>query len=155
MTALVVLFRHGIAQPRGTMPEETRKLTKEGHQRMEEIARGLRRLVPKADEVVSSPLLRCTQTAEWIAGAYGLTFSVASELRPEAGPKEVRDLLDRLEGSRLILVGHEPGLSQAMRNLTGEKSMLELKKGGCYGLRVVAGQARLEWMLTPRLLRRA
>ena len=34
-------------------------------------------------------------------------------------------------------------------------SPIELKKGGCYGLRLTAdGNAHLEWMLPPRAMRR-
>ena len=42
-----------------------------------------------------------------------------------------------------------------MLDLTGMRSHseIELKKGGCYGIRVEDGAAHLEWMLPPRILR--
>ena len=58
---------------------------------------------------------------------------------------------------RIICVGHEPNLSMTMRVLTmmSSEGGIELKKGGCYGLRLFKdGGARLEWLLPPRVLRR-
>jgi phosphohistidine phosphatase SixA len=52
---------------------------------------------------------------------------------------------------RVILVGHEPDLTENMRAITGIKSgRVELEKGGCYGIR----DTTLEWILTPRVLRK-
>ena len=54
-----------------------------------------------------------------------------------------------------IFVGHEPNLSEAMLDLTGMRSAdseIELKKGGCYGIRIEGPSAHLEWMLPPGFL---
>lgn len=147
----VVLLRHGIAHPRGTKPEEERDLTEAGHKRMKEVARGLANLFPKADALLSSPLLRCTQTAEWVEKAYGgrLHIELRDELRPEGDRAALRGLIEATHKQRVIIVGHEPWLSESI-----QRPELELKKGGCYGLRVTAEAMQLEWMLPPRALRR-
>jgi len=147
----VVLLRHGIAHPRGTKPEEERDLTPIGHQRMREVARGLANLFPKAGALVSSPLLRCIQTAEWVEKSYGgkLAIETRDELRPEGDRAAFRTLIDSIHARRIIIVGHEPYLSEAI-----QLPDLELKKGGCYGVRITADAMRLEWMLPPRALRR-
>jgi phosphohistidine phosphatase SixA len=101
-------------------------------------------------------LLRCTQTAEVISKAYGKVTTTATDaLRPEARPSEFSKLLRVTPGKRVICVGHEPALTALMRDLTKIEGEFELKKGGCYGIRVLESGARLEWILPPRVLRNA
>jgi len=147
----VVLLRHGIAHPRGSKPEEERDLTEAGHKRMKQNARGLANLFPKAGALLSSPLLRCVQTAEWVEKAYGgkLHIELRDELRPEGDRGALRALIESTHRERVIIVGHEPWLSESIH-----RPELELKKGGCYGIRITADAERLEWMIPPRALRR-
>ena len=150
----IVLLRHGIAEPSGERPDEMRSLTPAGRRRMKEIARTLARIFPEPDLLYSSPLLRCTQTAESIAKAYGkLSTTTTEALRPDARPAEFSRLVHRTNERRVIGVGHEPGLSALMRELTKIEGEFELKKGGCYGIRILESGARLEWILPPRVLR--
>ncbi|HJW93771.1 MAG TPA: histidine phosphatase family protein [Thermoanaerobaculia bacterium] len=143
-----LLLRHGIAHPRGTKPEEERDLTDIGHRRMKRNARGLTVLFPKAEVLLSSPLIRCVQTAEWVVKAYGgkLKIETRDELRPEGDRNALRKLIG---DKRVIIVGHEPWLSESIK-----RPELELKKGGIYGLRVNGDELQLEWMIPPRALRR-
>ncbi len=145
----VVLLRHGIAHPRGTKPEEERDLTDIGHRRMKDVARGLANLFPKATRLISSPLIRCVQTAEWVEKAYGgrLEMEMSDALRPDADRAAFRKLIDATRSRRIIFVGHEPYLSEAVAMET------ELKKGGCYGVRISSHGMLLEWMLPPKALR--
>ena len=155
----LVLLRHGIAEERSsTKTDDERELTDDGHRRMKEIARGLARLLPKAEAIVSSPLVRARQTAEWVARAYGRSIPIegAHALAPGSDAARFRELLDGISARRAIFVGHEPTLSEFMLALTGMSGVIELKKGGCYGIRIDAvASAHLEWMLPPRALRRA
>jgi hypothetical protein len=62
-----------------------------------------------------------------------------------------------MKESRAIFVGHEPNLTDNLRALlkVGGSQAFELKKGGCYGVRIGAdGSAVLEWVLPPRILRK-
>lgn len=156
MEKLIVILRHGIASPKGTAPEETRPLTEKGHARMKENARGLRALFPKAEAIFTSPLTRATQTADWVVKAYGNLPLVTSDLlRPEAESGAMRKLIDATTLARFIVVGHEPSLTNGMLDVTKmQANALELKKGGCYAVRVFDdGTAQLEWMLPPKVLR--
>jgi phosphohistidine phosphatase len=157
MEKFVVILRHGIAEPRGSAPEETRPLTEEGHKRMKEIGRGLANLFPKAEAILTSPLKRCVQTAEWVVKAYpNLPLVTSDLLRPEADSSAMRQLINSTNLGRFILCGHESNLTEGMLQLTRThtESELELKKGGCYGVRITDdGHASLEWMLPPRVLR--
>lgn len=147
----LVLLRHGIAEDRdGSKPDEERELTAVGHKRMKQIARGLAELFPKAEAIVSSPLVRARQTAEWVARAYDLPVEISDALTPDSHEARFRELVGNLSVKRAILVGHEPTLSAFTLALTGMTGAIELKKGGCYGIR----DGRLEWMLPPRVMRR-
>lgn len=138
------------------MKDEDRGLTAEGHARMKLIARGLERALPKVQAIYTSPLLRSVQTALWVAKAYRSRAKVnpVDALAPGAAPKGFLKLIDSIAERRAIVIGHEPGLSENLDALIGIQG-LELKKGGCYGIRLLAdGQAVLEWMLPPRILRK-
>ena len=154
----LVLLRHGIAEERSvTKADGERELTDEGHRRMKEIARGLRKLLPKAEAIYSSPLVRCKQTADRVARVYDDLEIVTTEaLAPDSELPAFRELVAGITVRRAILVGHEPTLTRFMLDLTRMTAeALELKKGGCYGIRVDAqGVAQLEWMLPPRVTRR-
>lgn len=154
MDKFVVLLRHGIAAPRGAEPDETRELTDEGHRRMRQIARGFKRFFSNAETIISSPLTRALQTATWVGKALDRGVVTSDALRPGGDPAAVRKLLEETNARRIILVGHEPSLTRTMLALTNMQGELELKKGGCYAIRFDdAEDARLEWMLPPRVLR--
>jgi phosphohistidine phosphatase len=156
----LVFLRHGIAEERtGEKPDEERSLTPEGHGRMKQIARGLEEIFPKAQAIYTSPLVRAVQTALWVSKAYRSRIKVhtSEALAPEASEKEFLQFVEGLKERRVVLVGHEPTLTSNMMALVKLKGSrhLELKKGGCYGVRVPAdGAGTLEWLLSPRILRR-
>ena len=68
---------------------------------------------------------------------------------------DFRRLLADTKSQFAIFVGHEPNLTEIMLDLTAMRShnAIELKKGGCYGLRIEDNSILLEWMLPPRILR--
>ena len=156
----IVLLRHGIAEDKtADKPDADRSLTKAGHARMKQIARGLSDVFPKAEAIYSSPLLRCVQTALWIARGYKgrLTPQTNDILAPSGSPRDVREFLASIPERRIILIGHEPNLTETLAELTrmSISGSLELKKGGCYGVRLLEnGATAMEWLLTPRVLRR-
>lgn len=155
----VVLLRHGIAEERTEeKPDSERSLTREGIQKMKKISRGLAEIFPDAEMILSSPLVRCVQTALWVSKSYEKKIPVktADELKPDATADAFLRLLTRTKERRLILIGHEPALTNAMLTLTrgGAEARFELKKGGAYGIRQSANAGSVEWMLSPRILRR-
>ena len=154
----VVLLRHGIAEDAAPdQKDEDRALTTEGHLRVKQIAHGLARIFPKVQAIYSSPLLRAMQTARRVAKAYGgrVEVTVSDALKPGASTKELRALLDSTKARRVIVVGHEPNLTENAHALAalGKSARVELKKGGCYGVRLTKNGGVLEWLLPPRALR--
>lgn len=156
----IVLLRHGIAEPHGARADDdARILTETGNRRMKQIGRGLEKRFPKAEVIYASPLIRCVEAAEWVEKAYGssIVFKTSEALKPDGTVDDFRTLVDGSEAKRIICVGHEPNLSKTMLAVTKMSSdgAIELKKGGCYGIRLFdGGAAQLEWMLPPRVLRR-
>lgn len=152
----IVLLRHGIAEDATPdKKDEDRGLTPEGHARMKQIARGLERVLPRVRAIYSSPLLRAVQTALWVSKAYRSRANVnpVDALSPSATPKQFLALVKSIKERRAVIVGHEPVLTQGLHALVGVEG-LELKKGGCFGVRLLPdGTAVLEWVLPPRILR--
>ena len=158
----LLIIRHGKAEPHGVDGSDaSRRLSEDGRKKLRRGARGLRKLVPALDAIVSSPLVRAVESAEIVAEAYaGLGFDQSPVLEPYREPKELADWLAGRSESVLAIVGHEPLLSLAATwFLSGLRtSFLELGTGGAFLLHfpgeIDAGRARLVFALTPGQLRK-
>jgi phosphohistidine phosphatase len=160
----VFLVRHAFAShadPAQWPDDSKRPLTEDGARRFRSAARGIRRIVPDVDAVLSSGFARAWQTAELLhdeAGWPAPENCPALEAgRPASAALPI--LQDRDEGS-IALVGHEPYLSALASLLSagGDGALnLGMKKGGVVLLAfdgaVEAGAARLQWALAPKILR--
>lgn len=159
------ILRHGIAVEPGTpgIPDDERPLTPKGEKRMREVARGLRRLDLKLDRIVTSPLPRARSTAEIVADALDAhdLLETADILRSGSDPSAIlRWLRDRAE-ARLMIVGHNPALSDLITLLVLGSTQLgpqvsNLKKGGIAALASHAAtpdRYELVWLATPRMIR--
>jgi phosphohistidine phosphatase len=159
----VYLVRHAFADhadPDRWPDDSKRPLTKDGIRRFGEAARGLRRLVPDVDAVLSSGFARAWQTAE-------ILNEEAHWPKPEECPAleagkpaaSALDVLGKRGESSVALVGHEPYLSQLASILCagGAGTMhLQLKKGAValIGVDDVApGGGWLLWSVRPKFLR--
>jgi phosphohistidine phosphatase len=162
----LLVIRHAIAQERDVFsksgkPDDLRPLTPKGRRRMARTAAGLRRLVPRIDVLVSSPLVRAQQTATVVAEEYGIpTGEATAVLAPGATMESFASWAAAQKGNEVIaVVGHEPHLSSLVTWLVSglEDSRLELKKGGVCLLEFADAPARasatLLWLQTPRSLR--
>lgn len=156
------ILRHAIAVPRGT-PEhkdEDRPLTKEGSRKMKLAAQGMRKMGLEFGRILSSPYLRARQTAEIVADVFKLEVVLSEPLIPTASHRVLIANLVKIREDSVLLVGHEPHLSEFVSVLacgTGD-AQLELKKGGLCKLssdHLVYGRcATLEWLLAPAHLRK-
>lgn len=161
----IVVIRHAPAEDREAAhrqgrPDAERALTDEGRAKMMHAAIGLRRTLAHLDLIASSPLKRAVETAAIVADAFAPLTQVECEaLVPQAHPEELLDWL-RGEGRGCVaVVGHDPDLSAWVSwALTGDTiPLLRLKKGGACLLEFPsgkwrAGEAILQWMLTPTQL---
>ena len=155
----IVVVRHAIAEEaQAEQPDALRALTAKGRKKMSKGAQGLKNIFPYPEFIAHSPLLRARQTAEILATCYpGVSLHETAVLSPGKGAAALNAWLRQQPVDRLILVGHEPGLSRWLSLvLSGRrKAFLELGKASACLVVIPpqAGQARLEWFLTPDLLR--
>jgi len=162
----VLVVRHGIAMEREDaqavgIAEAERPLTPQGRKRMKRAAKGLSRIVPELDALITSPYRRARATADVVGRAFGrLSSEETDALLPEADPEELCQVLAAHGGGLVAVVGHEPHLGRFVAYcLHGElKSPFDFKKGGACLLHFdgapAASAGRLSWFLPPRFLRR-
>ena len=149
------LLRHGIAVDPGSsgMPDDARALTEKGIKRMHQIAKGLLSLDLDLDAIATSPLVRARQTAEIVADALGLSdqLETSSVLSTGSDPATIERWLRSRAESRLLLVGHNPTLSELvslMVSVSRRSPICDLKKGGIAAL---AARPRIFGPLRARL----
>jgi len=161
------LMRHATAvaaDDPGVESAGVRPLSAKGIKRLRKAARGLKRLGIVFDALLSSPVLRARQTADIVAGYVGLDGQVEeiSELAPESSVDNLMFGLTRFRScEHLLLVGHEPLLSQTAAFLLGAKKNetlgIELKKAGLCRIEIDGLPAdkpgMLHWLLAPKQLR--
>lgn len=166
MSFELYLVRHAIAEERDPLrwPDDgLRPLTSRGIRRFEAAARGLRRLVPRVDVLLTSPLVRARQTADiLVVEADWPPAQTMDALAPDTPVAETVGALASFSTERRVAaVGHEPHLSALATALLGgdaSRPFLAFRKGGvaCIQFDVGAngrGDGVLRWLLTPKALR--
>jgi phosphohistidine phosphatase len=160
------IMRHGLAVARGSVrfsDDAQRPLVPEGKEKMREIAEGLKRMGFEVDWIVTSPLVRAVETAGIIAESLASRppVEVCEAMRPGGSPEEVIAFLAKCPNrTSVLVVGHEPDLSELAARLIGAGSHANLafKKGGCCMISFdefpPRSPGQLVWWLTPRLLRK-
>jgi phosphohistidine phosphatase len=163
MSVELYIVRHAIAAERGPeWPDDgKRPLTERGVERFKEIVDGLVWLGVDVDAVLTSPLVRAKQTAEYLSG--GLPSKppivVVGALAPGHVPAEIMEAIAR-EGrghKRVAAVGHEPDLGELAAWLAGSRRAIPMKKGGVcrFDLDSLSGRhGTLAWLLPPKALRK-
>ncbi len=141
--------------------DRERPLTPDGKKQMRRAMTGLASLVQRIDVLATSPLVRAVQSAQIVAAEFGTEMQTVPALEPERGPEELFEWLNEGRSDQTVaIVGHEPHLSTLVGFLTTGKrhSFVALKKAGTASLElgepIEPGKATLEWLLTPRVLRR-
>ena len=145
--------------------DSARPLTPEGEKEFRLAARGLARMVPRADVILSSPARRAWHTAEilseldsWPAPKPLPVF--AASLRRASPEKATLALADYADAKYVAVVGHKPRLQEfAAYLLTGESDgmKIDFRKGSVTCIRFdgvpAPGTGKLRWLLTPKALR--
>lgn len=158
----ICLVRHAIAAEPGLpgfSDDFSRPLTAKGRTRMEEGARGLRRILAP-DVILTSPLTRARETAEILAGAYGITDVEESVLLAARDYASLIELVRGFDVETVMTVGHAPFTSELLSLLlTGEAKRLDVvvKKGAAalvsFDGQAAIGSGTLEWVIQPAGLR--
>ncbi len=106
----LILWRHAEAFEQAPDGDDlARTLTPKGEKQAQRMAAWLDRQLPEGARIVSSPAVRCEQTAR----ALGRKFTRSDDLGPEATPQALLSLArwPKYKGS-VLLVGHQPVLGQ-------------------------------------------
>jgi phosphohistidine phosphatase len=163
---MIYLMRHGLAVEPGSPGFRTdadRALTHKGRRQLRKIAGVMAEMELEFDLILSSPFVRARQTAEIVARALKLkkNLKFSNALAVDGDPALLLRQLERMKPmpENLLLVGHEPGLSQLMSILlTGNTRMkIDFKKSGLCKLEInklkLGACATLVWLLTPSQLK--
>jgi phosphohistidine phosphatase len=140
---VIYLFRHGAAEDDDGKPDGERELTEKGRRQSEAAGRAMAALGVEIDACLTSPKVRARDTARLACEELGVDVEEVNELR--GGPFDAPQLA--AGRGDVLLVGHEPDLSEEVARLTGAN--VKLKKGG---LAVVDGSTLLA-LLRPAELR--
>jgi phosphohistidine phosphatase len=131
-----------------------RPLSKKGRRQAKRLGRLLAGLGTQVDVVLSSPLVRATETARLVARAIGTSWVADDRLGSGFGDDALRPLVAGLApaDSSVILVGHDPDFSRTVSWLVG--ASIEMRKGALARVslpdrNVGAGRGSLRWLLPP------
>jgi phosphohistidine phosphatase len=156
------LLRHAIAEQRDPTkyPDDAlRPLTEKGIKRMRRVAEGFLAAGLTFDVIYTSPYTRARQTADIVADVCGLrkVLRETDTLAVDGDPEALIAELKKVDATSILLVGHEPYLSELISHLlVGDASLdVTMKKGGLCKLTVgmlkYGKCATLDWLIPPSL----
>ena len=157
------LVRHAIAAERGPdWPDDSaRPLTPDGASKFRKVVQGLANFGVQVDIILTSPFVRCRQTADLLAdGLPGKPrVHAVDALAPGGGYTAALAEVTRIaKRPRIAVVGHDPDIGHFASKLRGLKKPVEFRKGAVCRLDVdglpPGAPAQLRWFATPRMLRR-
>ena len=164
MARVLYLMRHAKSSWKKPLPDHDRPLSKRGKRAAVAIGEELARLGVRPERVISSTAKRARSTARRVMKALEEPREIL-RLEPElygADAAEILDLIRRLDdGERsVLLVGHNPAVSDTAVLLSGERRLDWLPTGAVAGIRfdvdswrdVAPGSGRLILELRPREL---
>jgi len=152
------LLRHGKAEPRGPGKRDSeRRLTPDGKRGVRRTVSLLRKAKIEPERIFTSSLRRAQETTAIAAEVFADCSTVITKsLEPSADPAAIwTELLSQPNPARVMLVGHEPHLSQLVSFLLGVPAQVNFRKGAIISIEASKDhpQGTLQWMITPRLAR--
>ena len=147
----LTLVRHGEAEPAHSEQEDwSRALEQRGQRDAREMGQRLKGRKLKPDKLLTSPAVRALNTATIMARELGFA---ASKLQQDerlylAPAKDMMKVVQELGGAarHVLVVGHNPGLTDFADQLSSERSLDNLPTCSVYSLEFDIGSwAELEW----------
>jgi phosphohistidine phosphatase len=152
------LLRHADAGDPGAWngPDAERPLSGKGHKQAERLGAFLADIGFRADAFITSPKVRAVQTAKLVAAHVDGTTAVDPRLGGEVTLATLRGILsDARDPDRVVVVGHDPDLSDLSEALCG--GQVPMKKGALARIDVdgalTPGAGTLRWLVPPDLLK--
>ncbi|MFP5236470.1 MAG: phosphohistidine phosphatase SixA [Acidobacteriota bacterium] len=157
---ILYLMRHANAGLRRDNPVVDRKrgLVKEGKDQCMLMARVLSAVGAQIDVIVSSPLKRALQTAQFVGTelGYDSKVEISESLAPGADYRTFQDLLAKYQDREgILVVGHNPNLFQFLgKMITGNGgAAIRLRKASIAKVDLEHHPPRLQWLIDPRSAR--
>lgn len=155
------LMRHANAGLSRVNPllDSKRGLIKEGKEQCVLMARLLSALNVQIDVIVSSPLKRALQTAQFVGTELGFDSKVeiSPALAPEAQYAAFQAMLSKYaDREGVLVVGHNPSLFQFLGRLVtgnGNSANLRMRKAGVARVDLDRHPPQLQWLIDPRTAR--
>jgi phosphohistidine phosphatase len=126
----LILWRHADAEPHAAGGDLARALTAKGEKQAMQMAAWLNARLGADARVLSSPAVRCQQTAR----ALGRSIRTLDSIAPEVPGQNVLDAAGWPDGDgTVVVVGHQPtlGLAAALA-LTGRAEAWPVKKAAAW-----------------------
>lgn len=158
---ILYLMRHadaGVARG-NLLLDAKRGLVKEGKEQCMLMARVLVALKAPIDTIVSSPLKRASQTAQFVGTELGFDgkVEISDALGPNGTFAAFQSLLANYANRDAVLaVGHNPNLFQFLGRLitgNGEGASIRMRKASIVRVDLDKHPARLQWLIDPRTAR--
>ena len=154
------LMRHanaGLAREKPTL-DAKRSLIKEGKEQCVLMARILAALKVQVDVVVSSPLKRALQTAQYVGTelGYDAKVEISPALAPDADYADFQQMLAHYaDFDGVLAVGHNPNVFQFLgRLVTGNGgAAIRMRKGSVARVDLDRHPPLLQWLIDPRSAR--
>jgi phosphohistidine phosphatase len=159
------VMRHGPAEDHAESGiDGDRSLTASGRERVRAVAKLLLEVDEQPLQIITSPLVRAVQTAEIVALVTKLaeregTVDVRRQLSPGGNGAALVAAVASAGSRRVMLVGHEPDLSELLSSLLSKGAPHAFDKAMVVGLHVEPSvgskgpATRLRFVLDPRALK--
>jgi phosphohistidine phosphatase len=154
------LMRHasaGVPRENPTL-DAKRSLIKEGKDQCILMARTLSALNVQVDVIVSSPLKRALQTAQFVGTelGYDAKVEISKALSPEAGYADFQEMLAKYaDYDGVLAVGHNPNVFQFLGRLITANggAAIRMRKGSVARIDLDRHPPLLQWLIDPRSAR--
>jgi len=154
-------LRHGIAVEAEDWKgaESERPLTDKGRKQLDREGKALAALELELEVIITSPFARAKETAQIIAAALNMSEHIEENdrLADSFSAMALGEILKSYSKVKsLMLVGHEPSMSQVIGEIIGG-GKIDLKKGGLACVEIPEPPLRkgeLKWLVPPKLLAR-
>ena len=118
------LLRHAKAENAAPGSSDiNRALDERGKKQAQAIGAFIKKQNLTFELVLCSPAVRARETAELVLSTAEVTANVRYDQRIyEAGPRQLLDVISEVDANQIavLLVGHNPGLEELLRSLTGK-----------------------------------
>ncbi len=155
MTAMplsIWILRHGEAVAHDSRSSDAeRELTPRGERQSADAGAALAKLGIELAACYTSPRVRARDTARLACQSLNVEPEVVQALSAGFATEDLDEMLLAQEpGAHILIVGHEPDLSQLVHDLTGAR--VKLPKGGVAAIELEGREGRLVVLVRPREL---